>query len=200
MPLLPREPFVSPPTLLVDGPTEAAPPGRWWVLHTRPRAEKTLARRCLRRDVAYFLPVHKRQWRSNAGRLLSSYVPLFTSYLFLHGDDAARLVALETNLVVRCLAVDDQAQLYADLARVHQLIVADAPLTPEERLQPGDLVDIIAGPLTGLHGKVLRRGKQLKLLVEVQFLQRGVSTEIESWMLRPATPPRATGTDDPSGR
>jgi transcriptional antiterminator RfaH len=194
MPLLPLEPFVAPPTLLVDGLPEALDGPRWWVLHTRPRAEKTLARRCLRRQLAFFLPLHKRQWRSG-GRLLCSHVPLFPSYLFLCGDSAGRLAALETNLVARCLPVEDQARLHADLARVYRLIVSDAPLTPEERLQPGDLVDIVAGPLAGLQGKVLRRGKQLKLLVEVEFLQRGVSAEIESWMLRPATPPRATGTD-----
>jgi hypothetical protein len=200
MPLLPLEPFVSPPTLLVDGPPEAGDARRWWVLHTRPRAEKSLARRCLRRDVSYFLPLHKKQWRNRGGRLLCSYVPLFASYLFLFGDELGRVTALETNLVARCLAVDDQAQLHTDLARVHRLIVAGAPLTPEEQLEPGDLVDIVTGPLAGMQGKVLRRGKQLKVLVEVQFLQRGVSAEIESWMLRPASPPRATGTDDRSRR
>jgi transcriptional antiterminator RfaH len=195
MPLLPLEPFVSPATLLVDGPPDGAAEGpRWWVLHTRPRTEKSLARQCLRRGLAFFLPLHKHQWR-NRGRLLCSHVPLFPGYLFLCGDGSGRLAALETNLVARCLPVEDQARLHADLARVHRLIVSDAPLTPEERLQPGDLVEIVAGPLAGLQGKVLRRGKQLKLLVEVEFLQRGVSAEIESWMLRPATQPRPTGTD-----
>ncbi len=194
MPLLPPEPYVSPTTLFAGGPSEAAGPGRWWVLHTRPRAEKGLARRCLGRGLAYFLPQHKHQWRSR-GRLFSSHLPLFPGYLFLYGDEHGRLAALETNLVARCLAVEDQARLHADLARVHRLIVADAPLTPEERLEPGDLVDIVAGPLAGLQGKVLRRGKQLKLLVEVQFLQRGVSAEIESWMLQPATPSRPAAAD-----
>src|SRR5689334_5793404 len=138
MPLLPLEPFVSPPTLFVDGPPGAGDSRRWWVLHTRPRAEKSLARRCLRRGVSFFLPLHKRQWRSR-GRLLCSHVPLFPGYLFLHDDEGGRVAALETNLVARCLPVEDQAQLYADLDRVHRLIVAEAPLTPEERLQPGDL-------------------------------------------------------------
>ena len=47
------------------------------------------------------------------------------------------------------------------------------------------MIEITAGPLTGLEGKILRRGKQLKFFVEVQFLQRGVSVEIESWMFEP---------------
>ena len=103
--------------------------------------------------------------------------------------------ALETNLIARCLEVEDQAGLSADLQRIHRLIVSDAPLTPEERLGPGSPVEIIAGPFTGLQGKVLRRGKQLKLLVEVHFLQQGVSVEIENWMIRPVNQARPTGTD-----
>jgi transcription antitermination factor NusG len=195
MPLLPPEPFVSPPTLFDSGAPAAGSPHRWWVLHTKPRAEKSLARRCLRRGLAYFLPQHRKQWRRK-GRLFSSHLPLFPGYLFLYGDADTRLAALETNLVARCLPVEDQAQLYADLTRVHRLIVAEAPLTPEERLEPGDVVDIVSGPLAGLQGKVLRKGKQLKLLVEVQFLQRGVSAEIESWMLQPADPRRPAGAGD----
>jgi transcriptional antiterminator RfaH len=194
MPLLPLEPFVSPQTLFAGDAPEAAGAARWWVLHTRPRAEKSLARRVLQRGLSFFLPLHKRQWRSR-GRLLSSYVPLFPGYVFLHADAAGRQAALETNLVARCLEVADQPGLYADLRRVHRLIVSDAPLTPEERLGPGSPVEIITGPFAGLQGKVLRRGGQLKLLVEVQFLQRGVSVEIENWMLQPLGPACPTGTE-----
>ena len=38
--------------------------------------------------------------------------------------------------------------------------------------------------MAGLTGKVLRRGKDLHFFIEVQFLQRGVSVEIESWMFQ----------------
>lgn len=179
MPLLPAEPFVFPDNLL----TAPAGAGRWWVLHTRSRSEKALVRRLHGDAVSYFLPLHKKQWRSR-GRLFSSFVPLFPGYVFLHGDDRARLRALETNLIAHCLPVADQGQLHDDLARVYRLMASDAPLTPEERLRPGSRVRIVAGPLAGLEGRVLRQGKQLKLLVEVHFLQQGVSVEVESWMLQ----------------
>src|SRR5205823_5560159 len=154
------------------------------VLHTRPRAEKSLARRLLHRAHSYFLPLYKRQWPSR-GRLLCSHVPLFPGYLFLQGDSDVRTAALETNLVARVLSVEDQVQLQSDLERVYQLMSAGLPLTPEERLEPGSMVEIISGPLAGLQGKVLRRGKHLKLFVEVQFLQRAVSAEIDAWMVQP---------------
>jgi transcription antitermination factor NusG len=181
MPLLPLEPFVFPDDLLRDAPSAEAP---WWVLHTRPRAEKSVARRLLRRSVPFFLPVCKRQWR-NRGRTHCSFAPLFPGYVFLQGDSQAVFKTLETKLVARVLTVENQRRLQDDLARVYCLIATGAPLAPAERLQPGAPVEITSGPLAGLEGKVLRRGKQLKFIVEVQFLQRGVSVEIESWMIQP---------------
>jgi transcriptional antiterminator RfaH len=189
MPLLPLETFVFPEDLLTQ-PQPHAETSRWWVLHTRPRAEKSLSRKLLQGDVHFFLPLCKKQWR-NRGRVHRSYLPLFPGYIFLQSDDQTVARTVETNLVARILPVADQIRLHDDLAQVYRLIATGAPLAPEERLQPGSLVEIINGPLAGLEGKIIRRGKQLKFLVEVEFLQRGVSVEIESWMIQPISAPRA---------
>jgi transcription antitermination factor NusG len=185
MPLLPLETFVFPPDLFT-GPSSGHADGAncWWALHTRPRAEKSLARRLLARDIPFFLPLYQRQARVR-GRLFCSHLPLFPGYLFLRGEGQFRLAALETNLVVRVLPVVDQDQLQKELTHVYQLVASGAPLSPEDQLQPGRRVEVTAGPLIGLEGKVLRRGKRLKFFVEVQLLQRGVSVEVESWMIQP---------------
>lgn len=185
MPLLPLEPFLHPQTLLADD-DQAEPAGddlRWWVLHTRPRAEKSLARRLLDRDIPFFLPLYERHWRGR-GRMLHSYLPLFPGYLFLFGDYQTRLHSLETNLVAQCLPVGDQDQLSTDLRRIHGLMKTGEALAPEARLLPGTSVEIVKGPLAGLQGTILRRDRRLRLVVSVQFLQRGASVEIESWMIR----------------
>jgi transcriptional antiterminator RfaH len=192
MPLLPPEPFVYPEDLLTSSVPTSEQEGCWWVLHTRPRAEKALARKLLHQKQGFFLPLHKKQWRTN-GRLLTSHVPLFPGYVFLRGDAASRLVALQTNQVARILDVPDGASLQADLARVFAVMEKGLPMAPEERLQPGSLVTITAGPLCGLEGKILRRDKRLRFIVEVNFIQRGASVEVEAWMLEPrTTPPAAT--------
>lgn len=183
MPLLPVETIVFPADLLRDPAPPVDTDARWWVLHTRPRAEKSLARQLLRRSLALFLPVYERRWRWKS-RLQSSFVPLFPGYLFLFGDHQARLVGLETNLVVRAIPVEDQRQLHQDLASVYRLISSNAPLLPEEKLEPGMRVEITSGAFVGLEGTILRRRNRLRLQVEVHFLGRGVSVEIESWMLR----------------
>jgi transcriptional antiterminator RfaH len=185
MPVLPKEPFVFPDLLFGDDDSQPAEPGQWWVLHTRPRAEKALARRLLRRDISFFLPLFERCRRAR-GLIVSAQVPLFPGYLFLRGDGHARSIAFETNLVAKCLTVGDEQQLHKQLWHVHRMMRADEPLHPESRIGPGTMVEIVDGPLAGLTGKVLRRGRQLRFFVEVDLLQRGVSIELERWMFKPA--------------
>jgi transcription antitermination factor NusG len=182
MPILPLETNLFPEDLFTRSieSTENV----WWVLHTKPRTEKALARQLLGREIPFYLPLHERRWQSR-GRSLSSHLPLFPGYVFLHGDPQVRRQALETNLVAGVLPVADQTALLADLIRVQRLIEAGSPLTPEERLEPGSPVEIISGPLMGLKGTILRRGKRLKFLVAVHFLQQGVSVEVESHMIQP---------------
>jgi len=184
MPLLPMQPCVFPDDLLTTPTQQLQNDSRWWVIHTRPRAEKALARKALLQGLHYFLPQSKRQWR-NGGRSFCSYVPLFTGYLFLRGDADTRRQALETNLVAGCLLVSDQEQLQVDLCRVYQLMTSGAPLTPEKWLEPGTRVEIIGGPLTGMEGTILYQAKHLKVYVAVHFLRQGVSAEVETWMIRP---------------
>jgi transcriptional antiterminator RfaH len=115
----------------------------------------------------------------------ASYLPLFPGYVFLLGDAQVRLGALETNLVAQVIPVVDQCQLHEDLRRVNQLIASDQALTPEGRLVAGSPVVITGGPLAGMEGKVIRRGKSTVFLIEVRFLHQGVSVEMESWMIEP---------------
>jgi transcription antitermination factor NusG len=184
MPLLPLEPYLFPGELFEPSAVAPEETERWWVLHCRPRAEKALARLLLAKRVGFFLPLFQKQWRSN-GRMQSSHLPLFPGYIFLRGDNEARVEALTTNMIVNVLPVTDQEGLFADLTRVHHLMDSGSALTPEQHLEPGTIVEITSGPLTGLEGKVLHRGKKLHFFIEVQLLQQGVSVEIESWMFQP---------------
>jgi transcription antitermination factor NusG len=185
MPLLSIEPFIHPEDLLDQPLQSLSAEGRFWVLHTRPRAEKTLARQLFDRGVPYFLPTYRREWQKS-GRRFRSYLPLFPGYVFLFGNNEQRVATLETNLVAMVLPVRDQIQLHADLQRVQRLISAGLSVAPEQRLEPGDRVQLIKGPLAGLEGTVLRRGTQLRIVVEVKMLQSAVSAEVEGWMLQHA--------------
>jgi transcription antitermination factor NusG len=186
MPILSQEPCLFPSHLFHEPSLES--PGRWWVFYTKPNHEKRLARDLLRVGTPYFLPLYERH-RGNRFKTLRAHVPLFPRYIFVKGTNDERLAALRTRSVVSCLFVENQEELYGDLFRLHSLIGSGKPLTHEPTLRPGRWVEVIQGPLTGLKGKILRRGTRLKFIVEVQFCQCGVSTELESWMIQPAGGP-----------
>jgi transcription antitermination factor NusG len=160
----------------------------WWVIHTKPRAEKTLAEDLLRRSTPFFLPLYLRPFR-HRGQALASQIPLFPGYLFLRGNNQEVLQALKTRCVVRAIPVSDQRKLHDDLVRLHRLIASGVPMTPEGRLLPGMLVEITSGPLQGLRGKIIRERGHSRFVVEIDFLCRGASCVLDAWTLQPLSDP-----------
>ena len=182
MPILEKEPDVFPEHLLdMEKPCNGA---RWWVAHTKPRQEKSLARQLLAKRVSFYLP---QMAKTNVirGRNVESHVPIFNGYVFVHGSEEQRYESLTTKRVAQVLPVDDQYGLHADLQRVRTLTASGLPLFPEERLGPGARVRITSGPLMGLEGEVVSSKGRHRFLVAVNFIQQGVSVEIDADALEP---------------
>lgn len=190
MPVLASETALYPEGLLgepflEDSPTTSHSQRCWWVMHVKPRQEKSLARQLLAGQVPYYLPLVAHRFRSR-DRILTSQVPLFPSYVFVLGSREERLKALTTNRIVRALEVGDQSRLWHDLRQIRALVESGAPITPEERLAPGDLVQITSGALTGLCGKILRTASGRRFVVQVDFIQRGASVVLDDFVLTEA--------------
>jgi transcription antitermination factor NusG len=182
MPILPREADLFPEELFSDTLPDDLVGRRWWVLHTKPRQEKSLARDLLDRRLPFYLPVVMRRWKSR-GRLMNSHVPLFPGYAFLLADSQERIQALATHRVVKSLEVVDQALLWRDLRQVQRLLSSGAPVTPEQRLEPGVTVEIQSGPLAGLRGKILKTASGRRFVVAVDFIQQGASVLLDDFVL-----------------
>ncbi len=181
MSILLAEPSLYPETLL-NGDASASSDRQWWVLYTKARQEKAIARDLFAWKIPFYLPLVKKRWLSR-GRRVCSHIPLFAGYVFLHGTDDERVRSLTTNRLSRILDVDDPERLLFDLRQLRALIASNAPLTAESRLVPGNRVRVRRGSLAGLEGTVLTRRGQTRLLVEVNFLQQGASVEIDDFLL-----------------
>jgi transcriptional antiterminator RfaH len=107
--------------------------------------------------------------------------------LFLFGSPDERVSALTTNRISRILPVPMpmQDQMLQDLRQLAYLIAIGAPLTVEQRLSPGRKVRIRSGPMAGIEGTIVQRRGGDRLLIEVHFLQQGVSVEINDFMVDP---------------
>jgi transcription antitermination factor NusG len=189
MPMLPPEPNQYPDNLFASG-DEAFGSRVWWVLHTKPRQEKSLARHLHQASIPFYLPVIARR-SVIRGRIFTSHVPLFSGYVFLLGEREERIAALATKRVVQTLEVPGQEGLWRDLRQVNRLIATGAPITPEERLQPGALVEIKSGLLAGLRGQILQARSGRKFVVQVDFIQKGASVLLDDFNLIPLDEPRA---------
>ena len=174
MPRLSIEPHLYPNDLLANDTLHQDDSVRWWVMHTRPRQEKCLARELYALGVQYFLPIVYKRVRLKR-RVVVSSLPLFPGYVAVHGDEQDRLTTLETGRVVNSLGVGFQKEFQADLHRLHRLVESGLPVTREERLAKGDRVLIKSGPLAGLEGEVIRSEVGRRFLIQVNFIQRGAS-------------------------
>jgi len=181
MPLLVREQFCSED--LFDAPwQDRADLRHWYVLHTRPRQEKSLARELVVKNISFYLPVVSRRWRLR-GRLMSAFLPLFPGYLFLRATEAQRTAALSTRRVACALEVAAQEELHSDLKQLNRLIATGAAITPEDRWSPGTEVEIKSGLLAGLRGVILRAASGHRFVVQVNFIQRGASVLLDDFVL-----------------
>ena len=97
MPILSAEPALYPASLFQMGQREHGE-RRWWVLHTKPRQEKSLARQLHDREGSFFLPLMPKRSLIR-GKATDSFLPLFGGYLFLLGDANDMQFALQTRRV-----------------------------------------------------------------------------------------------------
>ncbi|MBL8795189.1 MAG: antitermination protein NusG [Planctomycetia bacterium] len=186
MPILPPEPGWFPNDLFENPALAPSRERTWRVLHTRPRQEKSLARRLHESGQPFYLPLIPRRQRIR-GRLMTSYLPLFGSYCFVLADNEERIQTLATGRVAHVIEVADQGRLWNDLQQVQRLITSGLPITPEGKLEPGTAVEIRAGPLAGMQGIIVRTTTHKRFVVKVDFIQQGASVELEDYMLSPIT-------------
>jgi transcriptional antiterminator RfaH len=194
MPILEEEPSLFPAELLAEPlggeagefleieDDSVAAERHWWLVHTKARQEKALARQLFGRQIAFFLPLVPKD-NLIRGRRVRSLLPLFGGYLFLHATDAQRIDCLATNRVVHAYGVADESGLRTDLLQIHRLIAADAPLTLEKRLMPGQRVRVKSGPFKGTSGLLISRRGESRLLVSIDFIGQGASVEIDDFQV-----------------
>ena len=182
MPILPSQPVCYPENLF-----ESCTPGNgvvWWVLHTKPRAEKALARELYAAKIPYFLPEYT-QHRTVRSKLRLTHLPLFTGYLFLLAEANQRVAALRTNYIVNCLTVVDQHTLHSQLQAIHRVISYDAKgCQPHVGLGKGDPVEVTEGPFAGLSGHVVRVESGYNFIIGVDFLSQSVEISLGAYGFR----------------
>ncbi len=156
--------------------------GAWWVVQTKSRHEKALARDLGNLGIRYFLPlIHDR--RKVRSRYIERFLPLFPCYLFLCGGEEERYAALATHRVANVLPVVDQDRIRGELEQIRRIVASEQPVDLYPGLKVGRRCRVMRGALAGIEGVVLRRRGICHVYVGVEVLGQSAELEIDPSLL-----------------
>lgn len=155
----------------------------WYVIYTRPRHEKKVATELTDEKIDYYLPVRKevRRWHDR-NKLVD--VPLFPSYVFVRLNSLKDYYeGLKINGALQYVRVGKE------LARIQEKVIHDMQLLIDHSeglevssayFQPGQMLLINQGALTGMACEVIELNNKQKILVRIHLLQRSLLMTLPS--------------------
>lgn len=159
----------------------AHPPSCWYALYTKHQHEKSVARNLLCKGFETFLPLYAaaRNWKDRAKLL---HLPLFPCYVFLKTNLERRLDIITTPGVHALVSNGGHPATIpaAQIESIRQVVSSSAHVEPYPFLKCGDWVRVRSGPLTGVHGILVRNKTIYRLVVSVEMLGRAAAVEIDA--------------------
>ena len=133
-------------------------PLKWHILYVASRCERVVAKQLARSGIEHCVPVQK-QWHQWSDRKKLVEVVLFPGYVFVglhHGEQHAAVLKM-THVAGFVKFGDEKAVLSKrDLALIRQIGQSEHPVqVGAGALAQGDEVEIIAGPLKQLQGRII---------------------------------------------
>ena len=159
---------------------------RWYAAQTCANHEKRVQEQLQLRTVESYLPVYAsvRRWKDRSVRLA---LPLFPGYVFVRLALRDRLQVLQTPSVVRLVGFGGQPTPLAnqEIDALRQGLANDLRIEPHPFLKVGQRARVIAGPLQGLEGILVRKKKLSRFVISLDLIRRSVAVEIDVTELEP---------------
>lgn len=160
----------------------------WYALYTRSRFEKKLMSELVNRSIEVFLPMREvlSRWKDRKKRV---WLPLFPGYLFVRHEDtpANRYRILNLAGAVRFVVFNGQVAPIPEeqIDGVRKFLEAKLAVDPYPYMTLGRRVEVIAGPLKGLQGKLVQKKGRFRFVIQVDLIRQAVSVEIDASDVRP---------------
>lgn len=159
---------------------------KWFAIYTRYKREKMVAQRLQQKGIEVYLPLQKFT-RRYVRKVKHVELPLISCYLFTKIAKKEYVPVLETQDVVKFVRFSKNLISIPDAEiLVIQRVVGEAievEVNPSEYL-PGDDVEIIAGQLTGLKGKLLKKESEKNFLIELESLGYQMRMKVDPSLLQ----------------
>ena len=167
-----------PPAMLISHPVDRR---MWFAVYTKSQHEKSIAKQLAYKGIDHYLPLYRTEHRWTHRRRVTLDLPLFPNYLFVHILQSERARVLATEGIVMLVDRGDVISPIPD-AEIDRLR-AELPLRasePHSEVAIGQKGRIIAGPLAGMEGIILRQKGALRLILTVPLINRSVAVEVNA--------------------
>jgi transcription antitermination factor NusG len=152
---------------------------RWFALKTRSRHEKLVRDRLESQGIEPLLPTITKlsQWKDRRKEVV---VPLFSGYCFARFAWPDRLAVQKTSGVVEIVGGGDRPEPISDdeIDALKTLMASTLRYDASPYLREGMMVEVAKGPLKGVRGLLVRKGRHHRLVISVHLIQQAAAVEI----------------------
>jgi transcription antitermination factor NusG len=158
----------------------------WFAIWTRSRHEKLVRDQLQQKQVEVFLPTITK-WSRWKDRKKQIEWPLFPGYCFARFDALDRLPILKCEGVVTIVGTDGLPSPIppVEIDSIRQLIESELAFDPCPLIKEGMMVEVKAGPLKGVIGRLVRKGSHARLVLSVDLIGQAVSVEVDAADVKP---------------
>ena len=163
---------------------------QWYLVYTKPRAERVAVENLLRQGYEVYLPV-MRQFRRRAGRRVTAITPMFPRYLFIHlSTDMDNWSPIRSTRGVASLVQFGQRPgrvppgLVTHL-RAHEDESGIQVISGDE-YRAGSAVRMVEGGLKGFEGVYLARNSRDRVVVLLDIMGRHTRATVSAASIEPA--------------
>lgn len=154
---------------------------KWFVLHTRSRAEKKVAERLTANNISVYLPlsIKKSHW---SDRTKNITLPLISSVIFVHCTQQQLPNILKLAGTVRVLKYLNKPAIVQDY-EIENIKIMLQHSAHFEHISPlnlteGELVAISSGPFKGLQATYIEQAGKYKVIVVLKALHTFFEVEV----------------------
>ena len=159
---------------------------RWFAVYTRFKREKVVWSELKEKGIEGFLPIQK-LLRQYGRKRRWVELPLFSCYVFVKITKKEYVSVLSTQGVVRFIHFsrniisipESEIQLIKRILKMENLIEVE-----QHKFQVGEAVEIIAGSLLGMKGKLLEIQGKNKVLIELVHLGYTLKMDLPKSILK----------------
>lgn len=140
---------------------------------------------CLqRKHIKAYLPKRRVVRRRNDKKTVVD-LPLFPGYVFVQPrlDQYENIRYIRGSCGLVLVGSQPAAMPEHDLEAVKRLVDSGVVLEVAPKLMPGQRVEVIAGPFSGVRGELIRVRSQEHLVINAHLLGSSVSVEVDSQMI-----------------